>query len=335
MLTSEVARCRAYNHPDTMIRRLANALRKRAEANALMQSYLRGRRYGKLHADPGHFYSPIPSLEDVRAREAKIFAVPPEIAGVDLRAEAQLALLDELAPFCREYPFPREREQQFRYHWSNGFYERVDSMMLFALMRHLRPARVIEIGCGFSSAVMLDTNEFYLGGETSLTFIDPYPERLKGIVRPSDTIELHQVDVRDADPSLLIDLSPGDILFIDTSHVTKVTSDVNYLFFEILPQLSDGVWVHIHDVFYPFEYPREWVLEGWAWNEAYLVRAFLQYNDAFEVMLFNNYLRRQHPDRLLPLLPSDWRDADWELGSGIWLRKGVSQAETDHHSIAP
>ena len=82
-------------------------------------------------------------------------------------------------------------------------------------------------------------------------------------------------------------LEGGDILFIDSTHVLKTGSDVVRLYNEIVPRLNAGVIVHIHDIFYPFEYPRDWVLEGRAWSEAYLVRVFLAFNSEYEILLFN------------------------------------------------
>ena len=97
--------------------------------------------------------------------------------------------------------------------------------------------------------------------------------------------KLVQTKIQHADKSLFSALEPNDILFIDTSHVAKAGSDVNYLLFEILPILKPGVLVHIHDIFLPDEYPKKWVIEdGRNWNEQYLVRAFLQYNPAFEIV---------------------------------------------------
>ena len=83
-------------------------------------------------------------------------------------------------------------------------------------------------------------------------------------------VKLQDVDLKEFDK-----LKSGDVLFIDSTHVSKIGSDVNYLFFEILPRLHRGVYIHIHDIFYPFEYPKDWIDEGRAWNENYILRAFL------------------------------------------------------------
>src|SRR5262249_1522191 len=132
-------------------------------------------------------------------------------------------------------------------------------------------------------------------------------------------------NVQEVAPAVFEELERGDILFIDSSHVSKTYSDVNYLFFEILPRLRSGVYVHLHDVFYPFEYPKEWVYQGRGWNEAYLARAFLQYNDAFEIQLFNSFLERFHRDRLSRTMPLCTRYVDANMvatsAQSLWLKK--------------
>ena len=116
---------------------------------------------------------------------------------------------------------------------------------------------------------------------------------------------------------LFSDLGPGDILFIDSTHVAKFSSDVNYLFFEILPSIRAGVYIHFHDIFFPFEYPDEWLIEGRAWNEAYIMRAFLQYNDIFRIVLFPTFLARFHRDSYFAAMPLCAKN----IGGCIWLKK--------------
>ena len=109
------------------------------------------------------------------------------------------------------------------------------------------------------------------------------------LARPGDLDgNLRQQTLQSVGVEVFEELGRGDILFIDSTHVSKLGSDVNYLFFEILPRLRSGVRVHIHDVFFPFEYPPKWIAKGIAWNENYLLRGFLQYNDKFRIVLFNH-----------------------------------------------
>jgi len=94
-------------------------------------------------------------------------------------------------------------------------------------------------------------------------------------------------------------LQSGDILFIDSSHTVKIGGDVNYLFLEILPRLKPGVIVHVHDIFLPFEYRRDWVMDEFRfWSEQYLLQAFLSFNSEFEVVMANRYLAHKYVDNL-------------------------------------
>jgi hypothetical protein len=268
----------------------------------------------------GHFYSPIPDFDDVRRRSGRLFGPSPRtLPAIDLREEAQLALLEPFARYHREQPFTDERGPR-RYGFANEAFGPGDALTLHFLLRHLRPRRVVEVGSGWSSGVMLDTDELFLGGGTELTFIEPYPQTLRQVARPADLGRARLVErpVQDVPLDVFLALQAGDVLFIDSTHVSKIGSDVNFLLFEVLPALRPGVLVHVHDIAYPFEYPQEWVLgEGRAWNEAYLLRAFLQFNPTFEIVFWGSFLAQFHRERLLQQLPIWSRNA----GASLWLRR--------------
>lgn len=274
---------------------------------------------------PGHFHSPIPDLDQIAADANRIFAPSPrEIAGVDLREAAQLELFEALASYYDELPFPVRETKGFRYYYENPFYSYSDGITLYAMLRHFKPRRIVEIGSGFSSGLMLDCNERLFENAIELTFVDPYPVNLRKILRPADAprVTVLEQRVQDLLPSLFAPLQANDILFIDSTHVSKIDSDVNRLFFEILPALDPGVLVHIHDIFYPFEYPRAWIEEGRAWNELYLLRAFLQYNTAFEILYFNTYLEHFHEALFAERMPLCLKNK----GGSVWLRRGDKRA---------
>ena len=119
--------------------------------------------------------------------------------------------------------------------------------------------------------------------------------------------------------SVLDSLDENDFLFVDSSHVLKVGSDVGYIIFQILPRLKKGVIVHFHDVPWPFEYPKEWLGRGIIWNEAYFLRSFLQYNRAFPILYFNAYIHQFHREVLGQMMPLCLRNP----GGGLWLKKAV------------
>jgi predicted O-methyltransferase YrrM len=194
--------------------------------------------------------------------------------------------------------------------------------MLYSIIRHCKPKRIIEIGSGFSSAVMLDTNELFFDNQIELTFIDPYPKRLHSLMTLIDKSKIKVInsDVQLISLDVFKKLQSGDILFVDSTHVTKTGSDVNYILFEILPILNSGVIIHFHDVFYPFEYPKEWVFKGFNWNEDYILKAFLMYNNDFEIKLFSDYLHNHHKDIFVDM-PLTYKNH----GGSLWIEKKIAQ----------
>jgi len=291
---------------------LAPALRRR------LKGVIPGLRALASPYPPGHYHSPLPDLAEVRAREADIFAMPSELPGIDLRPAAQLELLAEFAKFSAELPWGPAQETGLRYRLDNGWFAHGDGVALYGMLRNFRPKRYVEVGSGWSSAAVLDVNDIFLGHDLEFTFIEPNPERLHSLLRPKDVdrVELVSRPVHQASPEIFGRLEAGDILFIDSSHVSRIGSDVNYLFLEVIPSLPAGVHVHVHDIFYPFEYPREWVYRGRAWNENYLLRACLMNNDSLQITWFNSYLGAFHRAQVAAVLPSWGVDP----GGSIWLQ---------------
>lgn len=247
-----------------------------------------------LFFPPGHFYSPLPNKAELESVRARVFGkpVPKTLPGVDLRINEQLQLYAELAQYHADFPFPEERDPNLLFFLQNSFFGHADAYWLYAILRHFSPRRVIEIGSGFSSCVTIDTANLFMSKKPALTFIEPHLERLQGLLKGKDqeNITLIPQKVQEVPLEVFDQLESGDILFIDSSHVGKIGSDVLYELFEILPRLKPGVLVHFHDIVWPFEYPEEWVTQGIAWNEAYFLHAFLQFNKEFEIMLWGNYV---------------------------------------------
>jgi len=241
-------------------------------------------------------------------------------AGIDLRSDAQVELLHQLEGYYSEQPFTARKSSSRRYHFENNAYSYSDAIFLYSMIRHLRPKRVIEVGSGYSSCVILDTNDIFFDGKIVITHIEPYPKLLRSLTSTSGSgqIDIRETPLQDVPLITFEDLDAGDILFIDSTHVSKTGSDVNYLFFEILPQLKSGVYVHLHDIFFPFEYPQHWILEEKrAWNEIYILRAFLQFNTAFEIVLMNTYLEHLQPAWFEKHMPLCLKNP----GGSIWIRR--------------
>lgn len=271
-------------------------------------------------APPGDFYSPIPDRAEVARHRATLFdRGVTSVPGIDVRADEQVALLETFGRYHDDIPFKDEPTASLRYYFANPFFSYGDAVILYSMLRHRRPHRIVEVGSGFSSAVMLDTNDRSCRKQMRMTFIDPYPERLLALLAEED-IRQHEVIpdcVQGVAFEKFAELGANDLLFVDSSHVAKAGSDVVYLVTSVLPRLGKGVVVHFHDVFWPFEYPEEWIVGGRAWNEAYLLKAFLQFNPAFKIVFFNTYVATHHAavaERYLPLFMKN-------PGGGLWIEK--------------
>ena len=242
-----------------------------------------------------------------------------------MRKEAQLELFNHLSgyysdrPYCTDMSIPGGGINSVRYFGENPFYGIGDALILYSFLRYFKPKKVVEIGSGFSSAVMLDVNDLFLEKTVYFTFIEPNPERLYNMINSEDRNKYNVVEknVQDVPLNLFQNLSEGDILFVDSSHVGKIGSDVLHIFFNILPMLKPGVIIHFHDIPWPFEYPMPWLMNGAAWNEAYFLRTFLQFNISFEILYYNALMIEFYSSIIKDKMPILLNYP----GLSIWLRK--------------
>jgi len=265
---------------------------------------------------PGHFYSPIFLGEEKYQPNST-----PSESEIPMSKYAQFELLRSITGLG--HVFPKSQSGTNLYFSDNDQYGDGDAFIFSGIVKFLKPKRVIEIGSGFSTAVLLDTlNESKI--DAKITAIDPYPQRLEYLLKLSNrriellpSLEILAKPVQDVDLEIFSELHSGDILFIDSSHVSKTGSDVNFELFDILPKLNSGVWVHIHDMFWPFEYPDAWIEEGRSWNELYMIRAFLTFNSGFRVKLFQHYLFEEHKEIWNMVQEKGISNP----GGGLWLEK--------------
>ena len=267
---------------------------------------------------PGHYYSPIVSVAEIKKKNDILWDTSTDLINdIDLKTNEQKSLLKAFEMFYIDIPFTDFKQNGSRYYFKNNYYSYTDGIILFSFIRHSKPNKIIEVGSGYSSALMLDTNELFFNNNISLTFIEPNPDRLKSLLKETDkNLSIINNQVQDVPVYIFSDLNAGDILFIDSSHVSKTGSDVNFLLFNIFPILKRGVIIHMHDIFYPFEYPKEWVIGGRNWNEVYLIKAFLMNNIRYEILFFSHYMHLKYPDafRNMPLTYNDW-------GCNLWIKK--------------
>ena len=242
------------------------------------------------HIRPIHYYEPLPDFRSITTEQITRRRTYP---GIDFNWNEQLTLVNELAAYSDEL-----RELQFDF--DNAFFNGFDAAVYYSLIRHLQPQRIVEIGGGYSTQIA--DRALARNGTGKLTCIEPYPEeRLNGAKLD---IELITKRVEENDIDLFSSLEANDILFIDSSHTVKFGSDVCFEFLEVLPRLKPGVCIHVHDIFFPHDYPEEWLIERrQAWNEQYLLEAFLSFNSRFSVQLANHWFCLDHLDAAARLWP--------------------------------
>ena len=268
-----------------------------------------------FHVTPAHFYQPIP---DTRSLPETLWTQPSELVGIDMNEAMQLDLLRRHFPkFRDEYgQFAAEPSgEENRFHLGNQLFDDVDALVAYCMVRHFQPRLIIEVGSGFSSLLLGDAVAKNTG--SSLICIEPFPREFLRKGFPG-LQSLREQKVQDIELDFFAQLESNDILFIDSSHTVKIGGDVNYLFLEVLPRLKPGVIVHVHDIFLPFEYRRDWVLDEFRfWTEQYLLQAFLTFNSEFEVLMANNYLNQYHEEELKVAFPdlSSWG------GGSFWMRR--------------
>jgi hypothetical protein len=253
------------------------------------------------HITPNNFNEPIP---DTSSLNDNLWLRNSELVGVNINEQEQLNLLSDFASNYKEEfnSFPQSKtECLYQFSFNNSFIESVDAEILYCMIRHFKPHKVIEIGSGYStyiSAQAILKNKIEGGHECILMSIEPYPNAILKKGFPGLTQVMTQ-KVQDVPLSEFTSLNGNDILFIDSSHVLKIGSDVQYEYLEILPRLKKGVIVHSHDIFFPNEYPKNWVLEEhWFWNEQYLLQAFLAFNDSFKVLWAGSYMHVTNSEKL-------------------------------------
>ncbi|MEW6291351.1 MAG: class I SAM-dependent methyltransferase [Thermodesulfobacteriota bacterium] len=213
------------------------------------------------------------------------------LEGIRICDSALLALLERISRYKEEYKV---------IHTDSGYASNGDGALLYGMVRELRPGKVIEVGSGNSTRIVwkaLQKNAIADGVKGRIISIEPYPKpTLKKLAADSKDIMLIESKVEDVDTELFESLEPGDILFIDSSHVVKIGNDVHYLYLSLLPKVPVGTIIHIHDIRFPLDYPKNWVLKAKKfWNEQYLLQMFLAFNDSFEIMFAGNYMYDKYP----------------------------------------
>lgn len=276
--------------------------------------------YG-YHLVPVHYYSPLPDTANL---PAEIWKNPGGATGIDFNEAGQKAMVEEfVSRYDADYKrFPADKTRNANeFYINNGSFGTIDAEILWGMIRRHKPKRFIEIGAGFSTllsaqAIRANRKDGY---PCQFTVVEPYPhDFIRRGVEGVD--ELVADKVQNVPLTRFQNLAEGDILFIDSSHVCKVGSDVSYEFLDILPQLQPGVIIHIHDIFLPKEYPQGWICGMHRfWNEQYILQALLTHNQNFEVLWSGYHMHESYPELLSKAFHS-YR-ADLDFPGSFWIRR--------------
>jgi predicted O-methyltransferase YrrM len=278
---------------------------------------------------PLHYYSPVATRAEIEANVGRTLSTP--LAAEKFDHAAQLARLQALLPHATElHDVPMAPPAEGGFHWTNGMFGPQDAFTYYALIRQYRPARVLEVGAGFSTLVA--ARAAAMNGATQVTCIEPYPtDTHNRHLRAEAGFRLIETPVQQVPLELFTSLAANDILFIDSSHVAKPGSDVEFLFFEVLPRIAPDVLVHVHDIFLPRGYTNHYYIEqDRHWNENYLLGALLLENPRWQVEIANAFVAGfgQGPalDAVVAALAGGNADKHAALfpaagGGSLWLRR--------------
>ena len=256
-------------------------------------------RWGR-HIRPIHYYEPLPDFRKIRKEDTqRRHALP----GIDIGLAQQVL---QVATFGRRYGQELEELASIPagFDFNNPWFAGLDAILYYSIIRELRPSRVIEIGCGYSTrvaakALAINRQE---GNHGKLICIEPYPE--PRLLEAKLDIELIETRVEEMPVSFFASLQTNDILFVDSSHAARFGGDVNYELLELIPTLNPGVWIHVHDIFFPTDYPEDWLIEKrWAFNEQYLLTAFLMFNSSFKPQYTAHWLLLDHEQQMRAIWP--------------------------------
>lgn len=264
-------------------------------------------------------YSPVPDLPDPDSGE---WDRTTAMAGLEIDTPSQTVLFKEkLAPYFKEFFPPGSRNtERWRRYAANGYYCSGDAEVLYGMIRHLKPQRILELGAGFSTMItaMACAENAREGHPARFVSSDPEP-RISLDDDLSRMVEHQRLPAQGIAPERFLELQSNDVLFIDSTHTVKRGSDVNHLVLEVLPRLNAGVVVHFHDIFLPWDYPREWFMRGTYLAEQYLLQAYLSGNRGYWILLAMQALARRNPRDLQAMIP-DYQPY-YHGPSAFWIRR--------------
>lgn len=253
------------------------------------KSFLFFEKFLSLHLTPAHFYSPIPTLSKI---EDTVFEKIYSTNGLNIDSQRSLELATKLANEYASEFIPK----------ANSGLSQVDAFMLYAMIRSFRFPSILEIGAGDTTHIILKALEknSQEGISSKLISVEPYP-RNDILEINNSNFELVVSNFEELDPGLF---SNTDFIFIDSSHVSKLNSDVNSQILEMMPIVKVNAIIHWHDIVFPRNYWKDWSYNGnQFWNESYLLHAFMLFNESFSILWPSQFIQTHHSSELKSTFP--------------------------------
>ncbi|MEV6841446.1 class I SAM-dependent methyltransferase [Streptomyces sp. NPDC051133] len=273
---------------------------------------------------PRHYYSSAPDLRGLAATQ-EFWRAASRLPGLRIDLDEQVIWLEKTCtPFVDEYRGNGISDPTGRLGPGYGY---IEGQALHGILRSVRPRRYLEVGSGVSThiAVRALTRNAEEGHAGTVTCVEPYPR--EWLVHDA-RVELHRAPVQAVNLEMFTSLTAGDVLFVDSSHVVRPGSDVNFLVLEVFPRLAPGVIVHMHDIYLPYDYQCDLLDSVLHWAETSLVRAFLTHNEHADILACMSHLHYERPDRLRAVFP-DYQPAPHDDGlsageghfpSSLWFK---------------
>ena len=269
---------------------------------------------------PRHFYSEIPDFRELRKSEA--WKAPRSMYGVHgVNVDEQLGFVRDCVTDPMRTIMLQENiyESACKENGAIGFGQ-IEAEFLFSFATRLRPQRIIQVGAGVSTAVLLHAARI-VDSRPAITCIDPYPTEYLRRASENGQITLITKKAQDVDLSVFSDIGPGDFLFVDSTHTVKPGSEVNILILEVLPRLKPGCHVHFHDIYFPYDYSSSFLTTTFFSNESVLLHAFLAGNSRYSISASLSMLHHAKPRELQMLLPN-YKPEALEQGLRVHPRSG-------------